>query len=235
MNVLRLVLMLGERGSLRVTGVAEELQVAPSTAHRLLSALAQCGFAVHADDRTYLPGPAYVRMRLPVRHPEALVALVAPYLARLSELTGETTHLMVLDGRNVRFLHSAEGTAALRVASRTGATIPAHLTSGGKALLADRDDDEVRQLYGCAEPRGSADPVSVEDLVLELKRVRQRRVAENVQESEPGISAMGIAFRRHAYSAAISVSIPSIRYPMARARPLQELLKGTAAQIELQA
>jgi IclR family transcriptional regulator, acetate operon repressor len=142
-NVLRLVLMLGEKGKLRVTGVAGALQVAPSTAHRLLAALASCGFAVQAEDRTYVPGPAYVRLRMPADRPEALVALVGPYLAQLSAATGETTHLMVLDGKSVRFIHSVEGTAALRVASRIGAVIPAHLTSGGKALLAQMTDEQV--------------------------------------------------------------------------------------------
>src|SRR4051794_16527869 len=117
-NVLRLLLMLGERGRLRVTGVAEELHVAPSTAHRLLGALLQAGFAAHDDDRTYIPGPAYVRLRVPASHPEALVALAGSHLAELAAVTGETTHLMVRDGAYVRFIHSVEGRALLRVSSR---------------------------------------------------------------------------------------------------------------------
>lgn len=233
-NVLRLVLMLGERGRLRVTDVAEEFQVAPSTAHRLLAALAQCGFAVQAENRTYAPGPAYVRLRMPASRPEALVALAGPYLAQLSAATGETTHLMVRDGKTVRFIHSVDGTAALRVASRTGAVIPAHLTSGGKALLAQMSEDQVREMYATGFPGGGNDRVSIENLLLELKGIRERRIAENIEESEPGISAMGIAFRRHSFSAAISLSIPSIRYRIARGNSFEELLKRTAAQIESQ-
>jgi IclR family acetate operon transcriptional repressor len=233
-NVLRLVLMLGERGRLRVTTVAEELAVAPSTAHRLLAALHQSGFAVQAEDRTYLPGPAYVRLRLPASHPEALIALVAPYLSSLSAATSETTHLMVREGVNVKFIHSVEGTAALRVASRIGALIPAHLTSGGKALLAHLEDDEVRELYADGFPGTGSGRLSVEHLLLELKEVRERRVAINLEQSEPGISAIGIAFRRHHYAAAISLSMPSIRYRTTHG-PLEEQLRRTADQIESQA
>ena len=233
-NVLRLVLMLGERGKLRVTTVAEELAVAPSTAHRLLAALHQSGFAVQAEDRTYVPGPAYVRLRLPVSHPEALIALVAPYLSQLSSTTSETTHLMVRDGVNVRFIHSVEGSAALRVASRVGAVIPAHLTSGGKALLAHLSADEVRELYPEGLPSGGPAKGSLNRLLVELKEIREKRIALNLEQSEAGITAIGIAFRRHQYSAAISLSMPSIRYREAHRGPLAEQLRRTADLIESQ-
>lgn len=146
-NVLRLVLMLADRGSLRVTLVANELGVAPSTAHRLLTTLAQAGFAVQQADRSYVQGPAFVRMRVGSAHPDALLAVIVPHLVLLSENTGETTHLMIREHTAVRFLHSVEGPAALRVASRTGVVMPAHLTSGGKAILATMSDDAIRELY----------------------------------------------------------------------------------------
>lgn len=232
-NVLRLLLMLGERGRLRVTAVAEELRVAPSTAHRLLGALSEAGFAAHDEDRTYIPGPAYVRLRVPPSHPEALVALAGPHLTELAAVTAETAHLMVRDGAYARFIHSVEGRALLRVSSRTGAVIPAHLTSGGRALLAQLSDEELQDLYADGLP-GSPRPhqMTVEDLLIELKGVRERGIAENVEQSEPGISAMGIAFRRHHLSAALSLSLPSIRYRTANRARIEELLRRTAGRIE---
>jgi IclR family transcriptional regulator, acetate operon repressor len=232
-NVLRLLLMLGERGRLRVTSVAEELRVAPSTAHRLLGALAQAGFAAHDDDRTYIPGPAYVRLRVPPSHPEALVALAGPHLVELAATTGETTHLMVRDGAYARFVHSVEGRALLRVSSRTGAVIPAHLTSGGRALLAQLSDEELQELYADGLP-GSPRPqrMTVEELLVELKEVRERGIAENVEQSEPGISAMGIAFRRYHLTAALSLSLPSVRYRTANRTRMEQLLRRTAGRIE---
>jgi DNA-binding IclR family transcriptional regulator len=236
-NVLRLVLMLGERGRLRVTSVAEELCVAPSTAHRLLSALAQAGFAVQDEDRAYVPGPAYVRLRVPASHPDALVALVAPYLHDLAVATGETTHLMIMERSTttVRFIHSVEGTAALRVASRTGAVIPAHLTSGGKALLAKMTDEEVRGLYPDGLPGGSrSSNRTLDHLLTELASIRANEIAENHEESEAGISAIGIAFQRHSLAAAISLSLPTTRYRGALNKPLEEHLRRTARKIEAQ-
>lgn len=235
-NALRLVLMLADRGQLRVMAVAEELGVAPSTAHRLLTTLTQAGLASQNQDRCYVQGPAFVRLRLPPSHPDALLAVVVPHLTKLSAATGETTHLMVLQDTSVRFIYSVEGPSALRVASRAGVLMPAHLTSGGKAMLAMLPDDTVRALYrnGLAE-NSNGRIRTVTDLLDELAIVRKRGYAENPDQSEPGISAIGVALRRSSTtSAAISVSLPSIRYRRDRVREIVSILASTAAAIEAQ-
>jgi len=213
--------------------VANELGVAPSTAHRLLTTLAQAGFAVQQADRSYVQGPAFVRMRVGSAHPDALLAVIVPHLVLLSENTGETTHLMIREHTAVRFLHSVEGPAALRVASRTGVVMPAHLTSGGKAILATMSDDAIRELYADgirASPNSKVR--TVDDLLDEITTVRHRGYAENLDESEPGISAVGVAVQRNSAHAAISVSVPSIRYRRDRAKSLVALLTQTAAAID---
>lgn len=225
--------MLADRGSLRVTAVANELGVAPSTAHRLLTTLAQAGFAVQDSNRSYVRGPAFVRLQVGSAHPEALLAVIVPHLAMLSEATGETTHLMIRENTTVRFLHSVEGPAALRVASRNGVVMPAHLTSGGKAILATMTDEAIRDLYADGVRVSPNSKVrSVDDLLGEIATVRRRGYAENLDESEPGISAVGVAVHRDSVNAAISVSVPSIRYRRDRAKRLVALLAQTAAAID---
>jgi DNA-binding IclR family transcriptional regulator len=234
-NALRLVLMLADRGQLRVMSAADELGVAPSTAHRLLTTLTQLGLAAQNEDRCYVQGPAFVRLRLPSSHPDALLAVVVPHLAKLSAETGETTHLMVRQGTTVRFIHSVEGPAALRVASRAGASMPAHLTSGGKALLAALSDEAVGDLYPAGIPESSNSKIkTLDDLLAELDVVREQGYAENPDQSEPGISAIGVALHRNGIPAAISVSMPSIRFRRARARELVAAIQATAAAVDSQ-
>ncbi|GIH19766.1 IclR family transcriptional regulator [Rugosimonospora africana] len=234
-NALRLVLMLAERGRLRVMTVAEELGVAPSTAHRLLTTLLQSGLAAQHEDRSYVQGPAFVRLRLAPSHPEALLAIAVPHMTKLSAVTGETTHLMIRQDATVRFLHSIEGPAALRVASRTGVVMPAHLTSGGKALLATMTDDAIRDLYAGGIPDSPTGRIkTIDDLFEELAQVRKRGYAENMGQSEPGISAVGVALRRNGVQAAISVSVPSTRYQRGRSKELVSVLTTTAAAIQAQ-
>jgi len=226
---------LADRGQLRVMAVADELGVAPSTAHRLLTTLTQCGLAAQHEDRSYVQGPAFVRLRLAPSHPVALLAIVVPHLTRLSAATGETTHVMIRQDTTVRFIHSVEGPAALRVASRMGVVMPAHLTSGGKALLAAMKDDAIRELYAGGVPETPNSRIkTVDDLIDEMALVRKRGYAENLGESESGISAVGVALHRNGIPAAISISVPSIRYRRDRARELVAMLASTAAAIDAQ-
>ena len=50
--------MLRDVGALRLKDAADELDIAPSTAHRLLAMLVYRGFAVQDEKRMYHPGPA---------------------------------------------------------------------------------------------------------------------------------------------------------------------------------
>jgi len=56
-NALRLLQMLRDVGGLRLKDAAEELGIAPSTAHRLLAMLVYRAFAVRTADRRYVAGP----------------------------------------------------------------------------------------------------------------------------------------------------------------------------------
>lgn len=56
-------------------------------------------------------------------------------------------------------------------------------------------------------------------LLAELCLVRERHYAENIEETETGVSAMGMCVRNHAGDAvaALSISVPSTRYTRASA------------------
>lgn len=233
-RVLRLLVLLARRGTLRVQDAADELGVAASTAHRLLTMLRMHDFAVQDSSRTYLPGPA-ITMVTATRSRDALLITAAHrHLDDLARATGETVHLMVLEGAGARFIDGAEGSYALRVASRIGLTLPAHLTSGGKVLLAGLTREQLGELY----PRGlrltpdAAGP-ELNALLRELAAVRRRGYALNVEESEQGVNAIGSAVRdQHGRAlAAVVVAAPSLRLPRRSMTALVRRLQASAAAI----
>jgi DNA-binding IclR family transcriptional regulator len=69
-------------------------------------------------------------------------------------------------------------------------------------------------------------------LVSELRVVRDQGYAENIEESESGLSAIGLCLRDTAGDpvAALSVSAPSARYTPDRARLFLRELRATAAR-----
>lgn len=224
-KALQLILLLGERESVRVSEVADALGTARSTAHRLLRTLRQRGFAVQAPDRSYRLGPA-LRALAPRPHTRTdLLTVALPHLQRLRDELDETVHLVVLQGADVQFLHSEEGRQALRISTRAGAVLPARLTSGGKVLLAALDPAEVELRY--IDVLG---PEQLADLHRQLVVVRRRGYGLNRGESEPGIGAVGVAIGSASAPplAAISVSVPLMRLARLRLPQLLSRLRVTA-------
>lgn len=134
-NALRLLLLLGERSEVRLTEASVYLDVASSTAHRLLSMLQYRGF-VRQDpiSKAYLPGPALTGVAFAVFARMDIPRIAAPILRQLSDALQETVHIGMLDGTSVRFIAALESPSAVRVVSRLGRTMPAHCTSTGKAM-----------------------------------------------------------------------------------------------------
>jgi DNA-binding IclR family transcriptional regulator len=230
-NALRLLLLLSERRSLRVSDAAAHLGVARSTAHRLLGALAFREFAVQDVHKAYRPGPAFERMVLTRPSTQDLRTLLRGRVERLHAELGETCHLMVLEGNGARFIDCAEGTHTLRVGSRVGMLLPAHVTSGGKALLAELSADQLAALYPRDLPVAPGGVVVQRAALLrQLATVRRRGYATNFEESERGIVAVGVCVRDSAGRAvaALAVAVPSVRCPRSRAGELAKVVRQAA-------
>lgn len=220
-SALLLASLLQMEGAMRVTDVAARLGVSVSTAHRLLGMLVYRDFAEQLPDRRYAAGP--VLRRGPVQQQASVARLrdvALPHLRRLVEAVGETANVMVLAGSEVRFVATVESDQILRVGDRTGKTLPAHQSSGGKAALATLDNE---QLAAVLEPLGEAAATRV---TRELHAVRRRGLAVNNQETEAGLTAVGIAVPPAGglTGAAISVAAPTARYS-------RDLLPGWGAAL----
>jgi DNA-binding IclR family transcriptional regulator len=215
-NVLILLRLLCERGELRVSDAAEHLGVGASTAHRLLAMLKYQEFAVQDGHRAYRPGPglAILGAVSPV-HPDLRV-LARPQLEKLRGTVKETTQLIVLVGNGARFVDGVEATQSLRVGVRVGLLLPAHLTSGGKALLAELPYESLQALYPRGIPNTSERGVhTLPELVRQLTVVRRRGYAKNVAESDRGVAALGACVRDDSGRALAAVTIG---FPRSRAR-----------------
>jgi DNA-binding IclR family transcriptional regulator len=214
-NALRVLLLLAERDRLRVSDVAAELDIALSSAHRLLSTLRMRGFVEQSSDRSYVKGRSFHRLTGRTSPKPPLEVMARPHLTWLRDEVNETTHLSVLDGSQMRFVASVESDQVLQVGSRIGATIPAHRTSGGKALLAAFSADELVRRFP---------PHGLESLVLpgddlnqlrgELGTIGRRGYGLNRADSEPGVAAVGVGLqaRQGQPAGALSISLPATRF-----------------------
>lgn len=215
-RALRLVWMFRDRSEIRLADARDYLGVGQSTAHRLMAMLVYHGFAVQDPiARTYKAGPALVEVGLAVVGRMDLRTVARPILEDLAAETGETVHLGVLEGGDVRFVDVIESELALRVAGRVGRLLPAYATSLGKSMLAQLTTERVRTLY----PQESLAPVTSNTLTRrsalleELEHARERGYAVNTEESEDGVASVGVAVIHPTRGpvAAVTVAAPITR------------------------
>jgi len=239
-NALRLLMMFRGQPRVRLSDASAHLGVAHSTAHRLMAMLAYHGFVrQEPDSRAYVAGPALVEIGLAAVRQLDIRQRARPVLEDLAASLGETAHLAVLEGSNVRYLDCAESARALRVASRTGSALAAHCTASGKALLAELPDTEVSAMFGGQVRLTALTARSITTrsrLLAELREVRARGYAVNLEESEEGVASLAVAVRgpQRLPMAALTVSAPMSRMSGQATEKIAAQLRDRAAWLQAQ-
>jgi DNA-binding IclR family transcriptional regulator len=229
-HALRLAVILQVEGPLTVSAAAERLGVAKSTAHRLLATLVYRDFAVQDDDRSYRAGPVLELAATAHSRTGTIRAAALGPMRALVDTVDETVNLSIRTGRTIRFIASVESGQTLRVGSREGMVLPAHQSTGGLVMLAALTDEQISALYDAAPP---GERIDLGKLRTELKAVRRSGIAINLERTERGLTAMGHAITdaTGATVAAVSVSMPSVRYSTARVRRITPALTTAAHAI----
>lgn len=195
-NALRLLQLLRDGGRIRLTDAAQELQIAPSTAHRLMAMLIYRGFALQDDSRRYVAGPALGMRAVGAPWLHDLRRGAQEPMEILSSQLDETVNLVVRVGINIRFLTTVEATRTLRIGDRSGTVMPAIGASSGKALLAYENEERLENLYRgrAAQLAGTAlDDAQFERFKRELASVHKLGYALSREETEMGVGAVGVA------------------------------------------
>jgi DNA-binding IclR family transcriptional regulator len=108
--------------------------------------------------------------------------------------------------------------------------LPAHLASGGRAVLARLPESVVAELYS-----GPESPVTdVPALLRDLRRVRRQGFAVNDQATETGVTAIGQAVPcpDGVVPTAVSIAMPTARYHRDRLPEWTNALASAVARVE---
>jgi DNA-binding IclR family transcriptional regulator len=230
--------------SVGVTELADRLDVAASTAHRLLATLAERDYVVQdRDDRRYRLGDSAQGLRREIAADECAL-LARDTLVKLARAVEETVNLAMLDGRDALYIDCVPARRRDAIPSRKGMRTSAHCSSAGKALLADYAQPEVDRLLpgDLLTVRTGATIATKSQLARELGMIRLRGYARDIEEWEPGTHALAVPVRiRGAQRLALTVAAPRGRLRMERtnsaptARERELVLRLRAASTELQA
>src|SRR3954449_10129361 len=236
-RALDLLEALATAGELGVSDLAAKTGLVPSTAHRLLGTLVARGYAAQSPNSgRYLLG--YKLLELTSGLQDRLGRLrpaARPHLEAIQAETGETTNLVVLEGRDVVYVDSVSGNRIVRLFTEIGRAIPAHTSGAGKALLAWRDPADVEALLGPG-PFHAATPrtlTSLDALQEDFMRIRRRGYSTDNEEHELGVACVATPIFDPAGLplAAISISGPTSRILHAATADIAGVLREHAQEV----
>jgi len=216
---------------LGVAEVATLTELPRATAHRLLASLTHRGLLAHDE------GTGRYRLGLKLFELGSLVGnsldvrrVALPYLMNLVEESGETAHLVVLDGVDVVFVDKVETDNPFRMVSQIGRRLPARHSGSGKALLAALSDAELNRRF-TTEP--TTEEIDLAALQAHLALVRVNGWAVDDEETQAGLRCVGTVIRDFTGDAIAGVSIsgPIVRVTDERVSDLANLLLSTAGSI----
>ncbi|MFC6087989.1 IclR family transcriptional regulator [Saccharothrix lopnurensis] len=217
----------------RIADIADASGLPKPTVHRILQTLVQRGFA-RADGRGgYVGGPRILSLAGRFLQRLDVAEHVRPTLRDLHERTGWTVHFALLSGDEAVYVAKLEGARPYHLASRVGMSLRLHCTSIGKAVLAALPDHEVRALVRrTGLPARTGRTITDEDALLtELAAVRERGYAEDHEENEDGVRAIGAAVFNHTGEVVGAVSAASLVDFAEAPRDLPALVVGAAGEV----
>lgn len=196
-RVIRIMAALADHGGeIGVNQLAERVQLAPSTVHRLLGLLREEDIVdSNPDTRGYLVGPNFYRISSRVVASTPLPRLVRPYIDALAERFNETvlfgTYLKSKDAMS--FAARADGHQALQYRIQLDEPLSLLWGSSGKSILAYLPPETIARVLRNAgrSPATGTEPPTLDELTEELAEIRAAGCAISDSEKLPG--ARGIA------------------------------------------
>ncbi|MEH6993941.1 IclR family transcriptional regulator [Neobacillus drentensis] len=225
-----------KKGGLGVTEIANQIDINKSSVFRTLSTLVQYGY-IEQDVETgkYKLGYKFLDISSKLLESIDIRSEAKPFLKELENKTNEVIHLVVYDQAEVVYIEKLEGTETLRTHSKVGKRAPMHCTSVGKAILAHLPENDVLSILdGKGMPYHTDHTItSIEAILQELKQIRQRGYALDLEENEYGITCIAAPVFDHLGKvvAAVSISGPTTRMTKDRLTHLGPIMIQTSHQL----
>lgn len=216
-RAIRLLDVLSDGNSWKLSELSEALDLNSSTAYRLLATLVNYNY-VERDEKSggYRLGLSCLELARAYYDANDIRRNARPELETLRDQTKETVHLGILDRWDVVYLEKLDGLHAIGLmSSMLGGRSPSYCTGLGKVLLAHQDPEAVRTHFAEVGLQRYTESTicELDELLEHLAQVRDRGYALDMAEHESEVRCIAAPLRDidGRVIAAISVSGPAAR------------------------
>jgi IclR family pca regulon transcriptional regulator len=184
---------------LGISDLARMLGLSRSTTHRYVSTLVALGYLEQdPSTRRYRLGPRVIDLGFSAINSMELREISLPHLQQLSDKTGHTVNMAILDGSDIVYIErcrsARQGQRDIDLNLHVGSRLPAYCTSMGKVLLAFLPDDRRSAVLAGLKltKRGPNTLTSRGALRVELEHVRSSGLAVNNEELAFGLRSIAV-------------------------------------------
>jgi len=153
-----------DSNSLTLHQISQKLELPKSTVFRLLNTLVEIGYIHHLDDQSYCMSLKVLRLGNLVPTTLGIRDVARPELRALSEFSGETVSLSLLDGNERLVLDVMESSSRLRSIVRVGEVVKLNTGAVGRVFMAFQPKLNIAGALG--------DLPAPDDFDLEMEEIR---------------------------------------------------------------
>lgn len=237
LSTLRVLEEVAVRQPIGVSELARATQIPKSSVQRCLITLQQAGWLRIVDSEHARWGVTMKALAIGLRGAgeQDLRELAAPVIKRLAAETDETVHLGLRDGDDYIIVAREDSTQIVRVFLEIGTRLPLQATSAGVAIMARLAPTEIDELLKRKITEFAKSPLpSSDELREEIARTADRGYAVNMSAwYRPHVASIGAASTDSAGRpiAALTLSIPQMRYDSSQEKALAQLTVAAADEI----
>ena len=198
--------------------LSEALGLTRSTTHRLATTLVEQRFLNFTPRVGYSLGPRLLELGHLAARQLNLPRIAHDYLVQLSQETGDTVHLGVLDNDMALYLDKISGSRRIEISSRIGERQPLRSTGLGKALLLDESESSLRGIYARESALWPGYGVNEAIWLERMRHYKATGYAFDLEENEDRIRCVAAPIRDAADRIIGSISVSSAAQYMDDAR-----------------
>jgi IclR family KDG regulon transcriptional repressor len=219
----------------RFTGIARELQLTKSTAHRLLRALEQAELIKKnpLSGRYYLGSLISQLVASPISEHQFLITCSIEEIRKLRDSSGETVNLQISLGTERMCIEEIQSMESIRYVTGKGAIYPIFVGSAGKMLLSMMNNDQIdilmRKFYYVPS---APNPIkNTEDLWKEIELARKLGHSTSFGERISGSASVAVPITDYICPVVLNIMGPADRFTEGSISDILEEMKYSAARI----
>ncbi len=224
------VLVCISNGYNSLTEIARQCNFGKSTAHRMLQALAEKNLVTRDPvSRQYYLGYLITSLNLKPNINHAYLTICADEeINRLADFTGETVSFGLMVALRYVNLQSYPSKYDLRVIETPKKVGTIYATASGRALLSQLNNKDLKRAIECLklEPITEFTNIDKDDLIEQIKLVRQKGYAISSNEITVGAMSIAVPVKHYTLPATLYILGPESRLKPRTSEFIEALLNS---------